>query len=161
MKGEQTRRGFLGAMGFGVPMGLLAGEGISGASEPTPKPARRNISSIPNAIVPLAVVSGNYVFVSGVVGNKPGQRELAGDDAGSQGQQAIENLKKSLEIAGSKLEQVVKFNCYLSDEKDSVFFNKVYNEAFPSDGPALTTVIVKGLTFKGAKVQVDCIATMG
>lgn len=40
----------------------------------------------------------------------------------------LQNLKEVLELAGSSLEKVVKYNVYLADMKDFAEMNKVYIE---------------------------------
>jgi 2-aminomuconate deaminase len=64
----------------------------------------------------------------------------------AQTRSCIENIRKTLEAAGSSLEKVVDVTVYLTDMKrDFDEFNRVYGEYFGRIQPTRTTVGVESL----------------
>ena len=100
--------------------------------------------------------AGDLVFISGSAGAKNGK--LAGPDVESQARQAMENLGKVLEAAGSSWDKVVKVGCFLTyPKRDFAGWNKVFKEYFPTNPPARTTVGAE-IGMEGAIIEVDLIA---
>src|SRR5512135_3095964 len=62
-----------------------------------------------------AVRVGNLLYLSGMIGNKPGTRELADTGVTGQTRAALENIKRVLVGAGSSLERAVKCTVFLTD----------------------------------------------
>ena len=124
----------------------------------------RQIIQPPNTSVGLpfsaAVRVGNLLFLSGQIGNKPGTRELADTGITGQTRQTLENIKATLEFAGSSLDHAVKCTVFLSNIADYAAMNAVYATYFPKDPPARSTVAGSGLAL-GARVEIECIATVG
>lgn len=114
----------------------------------------------PEAVGPYsqAVKEGGWVFCSGQVPLDPATGELVEGSVAVQTRRALDSLKAVLEEAGSDLDRVVKVTAYLVDMNDFAEFNGVYSEYFTSDPPARATVGVAALP-KGARVEVECIAT--
>lgn len=114
----------------------------------------------PEAVGPYsqAIKQNGLVFCSGQVPLDPATGELLGGSVADQTRRAMDNLRAVLEAAGSSFEDVVKVTAYLVDMDDFVEFNGVYGEYFRSDPPARATVGVAALP-KGARVEVECIAT--
>lgn len=113
----------------------------------------------PRAIGPYsqALVAGDWVFCSGQIALDPRTGELSGGDAAGQARQALANLARVLEAAGSGLDRVVKTTVFLADMGDFAAVNEVYAEAFAGHRPARSTVAVAGLP-KGARFEVDAVA---
>ncbi len=107
-----------------------------------------------------AVRVGNLLYLSGQIGNKPGTRELADTGVAGQTRQALENIKGVLAVARSSLERVVKCTVFLANIADYQAMNTVYATYFPNDPPARSTVAGSGLAL-GARVEIECIATVG
>jgi reactive intermediate/imine deaminase len=124
----------------------------------------RQIIQPPNTSVGLpfsaAVRVGNLLFLSGQIGNVPGTRQLADTGITGQTQATLANIKTVLEYAGSSLERVVKCTVFLVHMADYQAMNAVYATYFPKDPPARSTVAGSGLAF-GARVEIECIATVG
>ena len=114
----------------------------------------------PEAVGPYsqAIKQNGLVFCSGQVPLDPSSGELLGGSVADQTRRAMDNLRAVLEAAGSSFENVVKVTAYLVDMNDFAEFNGVYGEYFSSDPPARATVGVAALP-KGARVEVECIAT--
>lgn len=107
-----------------------------------------------------AVRVGGLLYLSGQIGNTPGTRQLADTGIAGQTRQAFENIKTVLAAAGSSLERVVKCTVFLTSMGDYQAMNSVYATYFPKDPPARSTVAGTGLAL-GARVEIECIATVG
>jgi len=160
MPGE-TRRTFLKAVPTAAPalaaLGVTAGR-VS-AHEATTG-GRRVVGGSPSPNFSRAVVFDRVVFVAGVVGTKPDSREVVGADFESQCRQALDNLKASVEAAGSSMDKVLKCTCFLTDVADFATMNKIYVTYFPADPPARSTLVVKELVVPGAKLEIDCVTCL-
>ncbi len=162
MKLQSTsRRGFLGrASAAGAVLVATGGAAAAIEAADSEQAKRRVVGSSPYPTFSRATAFGGLVFVSGVVGRKTGTRDLAGADFESQCRQALDNLKASVEAAGSSMDKVLKCTCFLTDFADFSTFNKVYVRYFPSQPPARSTVVVKELVVPGAKLEIDCVTCL-
>ncbi|WCL55581.1 MULTISPECIES: RidA family protein [Kordiimonadales] len=108
--------------------------------------------------VPLSpgIRCGNLVFLSGQLGLTP-EMTLAGDDVVVQTQQALANIARLLDEAGSSMSHVVKATVWLTDKADFPAFNKAYAAAFGGCFPARSTV-VSDLLIPGARVEIEVVA---
>lgn len=104
-----------------------------------------------------AVRTGNLIFLSGAVGNRPGTRELVSPDVGEQTLQALQNLRAVLQAANADLGDVVKCTVFLADINDYAAMNDAYAAVFGDSPPARSTVAGSGLAL-GARVEIECIA---
>jgi len=156
---ERTRREFVKASAGLVP-GVVLGAAAS-ASANEEKAARRVIAGGAIAAFSRAVVHGSVAYVSGVLGTKAGLRDLASPEFEGQCKQAMENLKASIEAAGSRLDKVLRCGCYLTEASDFEAMNRIYKEYFPKDPPARSTIVVKELVVPGAKFEIDCVTALG
>ncbi len=100
--------------------------------------------------------AGEFVYVSGVVGRRPGSQELP-DGIEAQVRQALENVRAVLRSEGLDLSHVVSSNVFLSDARNFQAMNEVYRTYFPSDPPTRATVEAD-LPLPGALVQLTMIA---
>ena len=107
-----------------------------------------------------AVRVGNMLYLSGQIGIVPGTPQLADTGIVGQTRQALENIKALLAFSGSSLERVVKCTVFLADIRDFQKMNEVYASYFPKDPPARSTVGASGLAL-GARVEIECVATVG
>ena len=132
-----------------------------GQAPPAAGASRKQVINRPDArpgVLSPAVRVGDVVYLSGVLGTKPGGGGLA--DGGIEGQtrQALENVKSALALAGGAMQDIVKCTVFLTDVKDFAAMNQVYREFFPTDPPARSTVAVAGLVVPSAVIEIECIA---
>ena len=105
-----------------------------------------------------AVVAGELLFISGLLG-VDGQGELVGaDDVVAQTRQVFENMRAVLDDAGCRFEDIVKVTVYLTDVDDRPKINPVRQEVFGDARPASTLVEVSRLAIPGAKVEIEAVA---
>lgn len=154
-----SRRSFIRNVAVAAPAAALAGSLAPGmAAEPAAGWTPIAIEPGPN--YSRATVYGGLAHVAGVLGVKPGTRDLASADFEGQCRQALENLKASVEAAGSRTDRVLKCTCFLTEAGDFAAMNRIYATFFPRNPPARSTVIVKALVLDGAKIEIDCVAAV-
>ena len=155
---QQARRTFLGQAVLATPAVVLLGHAVAEADTESSH-ARRVVPGRPGAAFSKAVIVDRLVHVSGMLGRKPGSRDLASVFE-SQCRQSLENLKEAVVAAGSSLTNVLKCTCFLTDRADFSTFNRIFKEFFPTNPPARSTVVVKELVADGAKMEIDCVAVL-
>lgn len=106
------------------------------------------------------VRAGDFLFLSGAIGNEPGTLELVSDDVGEQTTQTLENLRRVLQAGGADLGDVVKCTVFLTDMADYAAMNQAYAAVWPGPPPARSTVAGSGLAL-GARVEIECVAWVG
>jgi len=104
-----------------------------------------------------AVRVGDTIYLSGQIGNVPGQKRLVEGGIGPETKQTILNIKATLERHGSSLERVVKCTVFLADIAEWSAVNEVYKQFFGPDYPARSAIAGSGLAL-GARVEIECIA---
>ena len=105
-----------------------------------------------------AVVAGDLLFVSGLVGVDRHGVLVGGDDVAAQARQVFANMRGVLDEAGCRFEDVVKVTVYLTDVDDRPKINPVRQEVFGDARPASTLVEVSRLAVPGAMVEIDAVA---
>jgi 2-iminobutanoate/2-iminopropanoate deaminase len=105
-----------------------------------------------------AIKTGDFVFVSGQLGLKPGGTQISGSIQ-EQTEQIFQNLQAILEAAGSALDRIVKTTVFLTDLGDFQGMNEVYAKHVGEDRPARSTVEIGALP-SGALVEIEAIATV-
>jgi len=104
-----------------------------------------------------AIKANGFVFVSGQLSLRPGDKELTVGDIGAQTEQVFANLRAILEEAGSSLDKLVKTTVYLQNLDDFPGMNEVYATHVGDAPPARATVEVAKLP-SGALVEIEAIA---
>lgn len=146
-----NRRGFLTK---GAVLTAAAGvtTGPAAAQETAAKRVIRSKNAKPeaNPLFSHAVAYGNLLFLSGIGAHFPGDIE-------AHTAHVLDEIKTSLEEAGSSMEKVLKCQVYLADLKDYDAMNKVFRGRFGPEPPVRTTVAVAGVPGKSL-VEIDVIA---
>jgi reactive intermediate/imine deaminase len=106
-----------------------------------------------------AVRVGNMLYLSGQVGNIPGEMNVVTGGIGHETRQTMENIKEVLERYGSSMDQVVKCLCMLEDINEWAEMSAEYVKFFPNHKPARSAFAGSGLAI-GAKVEIECMATL-
>jgi 2-iminobutanoate/2-iminopropanoate deaminase len=104
-----------------------------------------------------AIAANGFVFVSGQLALKPGEKELSGGSIEEQTEQIFANLRAILEEAGSGLDRLVKTTVFLQNLDDFQGMNGVYAQHVGDRPPARSTVEVAKLP-SGALVEIEAIA---
>ena len=104
-----------------------------------------------------AIRSGDFVFVSGQLALKPGDKELSGGTIEEQTEQVFANLAAILAGAGTSLAKLVKTTVFLQNLDDFQGMNSVYAAHVGDRPPARSTVEVAKLP-SNALVEIEAIA---
>jgi len=104
-----------------------------------------------------AVRHGDLLFVSGNIGVRPGTLELVPGGIAGETRQTLENIRSTLELAGSSLGRVLKVTVFLADIDDYASMNEVYRGFFGDQPPARSALAASGLAL-GARVEIEAIA---
>lgn len=103
------------------------------------------------------VESGDTLYLSGQIGNIPGELKLVEGGIAAESRQVMENIQTSLQAHGYELTNLVKCTVILADIADWGPFNKEYAAFFEAGKfPARAAFGGTDLAL-GAKVEVDCI----
>lgn len=104
-----------------------------------------------------AVVAGDFIFVSGTLGTRPGTMELVAGGTGPQTTQALRHIETILRACGANLADIVKVNVFLADMTTFSAMNEAYLAVMGADPPARITV-GRGAFALDAAVEIDCMA---
>jgi len=113
----------------------------------------------PRAIGPYctAVIYGDIVYMSGVIGVNPETGKPAEGGTLEQAKQVFENIGTILGEIGLSLDDVLKTTVFLTNLGDFAEVNKIYAEYFGPNYPARSCVEVSALPM-GLSIEVECIA---
>ncbi len=107
-----------------------------------------------------AVRIGDVLYLSGMIGVKPGTLELVPGGMAAEARQTMENIRTVLEAHGATLGDIVKCTVMLEDIAEWGAFNAVYVTYFRAPYPARSAFGTDGLAI-GARVEVECMAVVG
>lgn len=115
--------------------------------------------SLAKAKVPLspAIKANGFVFVSGLPPIDPVSGQIPRADIAKQTELAMENLKRTLEAAGSSLDKVVMVKVFCANAAYFPVINEIYARYFSKDAPARTFVPVAGWPMQ-FDIEIECIA---
>jgi 2-iminobutanoate/2-iminopropanoate deaminase len=106
-----------------------------------------------------AVIYGSTLYISGQIPVDPGTGVLVRGTIEEETRRTLENIKIIVSEAGSTMDDVLRVSCYLSDMGDFTGFNRIYQEYFPKNSPARTTIQAAKLP-QEAKIEIDAIVGM-
>ncbi len=109
------------------------------------------------ATLTQAIRVGNMVYASGAL---PTGGANADTTIQGQTRSALGNIKTTLELAGTTMQNAVKCTVFLIEGSDFRGMNEAYAEFWPVAPPARSTVVVKALVVPNAKLEIECIAVM-
>ena len=113
----------------------------------------------PAAIGPYcsAVVYGDTVYMSGVIGVDPAVGKPVEGGTLAQAKQVFENIRTILGELNLTMDDVLKTTVFLKDLGDFAEVNKMYAEYFAPNFPARSCVEVSKLPM-GLAIEIECIA---
>jgi reactive intermediate/imine deaminase len=106
-----------------------------------------------------AVVSGNTLYISGQIPLVPDSMEIVSENIEAQIEQVFDNLTAICVEAGTKLDDAIKFNVYLTDLAHFPKVNTAMEQRLAAPYPARAVVEVSALP-KGVQVEVDAIVDL-
>ena len=104
-----------------------------------------------------AVIAGDFIYVSGTLGTKPGSRELVEGGTGPQTTQTLRHIERILQECDASLADLVKVNVFLADMQTFAAMNEAYLAVMGDEPPARITVGRAELAL-GAAVEIDAVA---
>jgi reactive intermediate/imine deaminase len=104
-----------------------------------------------------AVRAGDFLFLSGQLGEVPATGKLAEGGLDAEARQTLNNVKSVLEAHGASLSDVVKCTVFLADIAEWPAFNAIYRQFFQKPYPARSALAASGLAMN-ARVELECIA---
>ena len=102
---------------------------------------------------------GMFVFTAGQIGLDPETDKLVVGDVQDETRQALINISKILEAAGTSMDNVVKVTVFLRHIGDYARVNEVYGQFFKEKPPARSAVQVTALP-AAAAVEIEAIAVI-
>ena len=106
-----------------------------------------------------AVVSGDWVFVSGTTGYDYATMTIS-DDVAEQTAQALRNIGAALAEAGASFADVVRVHYLLPDADDFEACWPAMREVFGDVRPA-ATMLVAGMSSPAMKIEIEVTAHLG
>lgn len=108
---------------------------------------------------PAVIAEGRFVFVSGQIPFDPAAGKIVRGSIAEQTRIVLENLKRVVETAGAKLDNVVSCRVYLQDLTPKTFqeMNAVYAEFFADSKPARATIGAQMMHFD---VEIEAVAVL-
>ncbi|MFA6177504.1 MAG: RidA family protein [Candidatus Paceibacterota bacterium] len=98
------------------------------------------------------------IFVSGQQVEKNENHEAITDDIEEQTELVFQAIEKILKAANASMDDVVKAQIFLTNISDLPKVSAIRDKWFAKSKPASTLVEVKGMTRKGAKVEIEVTA---
>lgn len=103
----------------------------------------------PQATLANAVVVGNTIYLSGMLGMD------GGPTIEGQTRRVMENIRDTLTGLGASMDDVVKCTVFMADLSQRPQLNEIYRSFFPTNKPARSAV---GVDLNGPLVEIECIA---
>lgn len=101
-----------------------------------------------------AVLVGNTLYMSGMLGLSQGQRPTT---AGEEARNVLESMKRTLEQAGMTMDDLVTVQVFAADLGDYAAFNSVYRSYFTREFPA-RAFVGAGSLLSNARFEVVGVA---
>jgi enamine deaminase RidA (YjgF/YER057c/UK114 family) len=117
-----------------------------------------NLPGSQGVVVAQCIRAGNFVFITGQTAFDESGKLVGVGDARAQAEQACENIKRLLALAGGTLDDVVKMVVYVTDRAHRQVAYPVIRRYFPKAWPCGTGYIVPGLARPELLIEIDAWA---
>jgi aminoacrylate peracid reductase len=129
---------------------------------------KRTAYQPPNVFVPagrtyshgIIVEAGRALYVAGQTSRDSQGNVVCKGDAAGQTRQVLENMKRVIEGAGGRMEDVAKTTVYITDIKHREAVGRVRQEFFKGDPPANTLLVISGLADPDFLVEIEAIVPL-
>jgi len=108
----------------------------------------------------VIVEAGRTLYVAGQTSRDEQGRVVCKGDAAGQTRQVLENMKRVIEGAGGRMEDVAKATVYLTDIKHRDAVSRVRQEFFKGDAPANTLLVISALADADFLVEIEAIVPL-
>ena len=115
----------------------------------------------------IKVTGGAFLFLSGAGPQKPDHKHphvpeewILPDDAAAQARMVLDKIKRVLEKAGGKFDNIVKITRFLKNINDQDKVNEVIHEYFGKNLPCSTTVQVSAFVTPTMLIEIDAWAVI-
>ena len=108
----------------------------------------------------VIVETGRTLYVAGQTSRDAQGKVVCQGDAAGQTRQVLENMKRVIEGAGGRLEDVAKTTVFITDIKHREAVGRVRQEFFKGDPPANTLLVVAGLADPAFLVEIEAIVPL-
>ena len=102
------------------------------------------------------IIFHNLVFTSGQIPINPENGKLVENDFKLEVHQVLKNLNAVLKEGGSSLKSAIKLTVFLTDLSFFSEVNEVFNDYFPNDPPARSSVQVSALPM-GSRIEIEAV----
>lgn len=104
---------------------------------------------------------GPFLFVTGTMAADESGTIVHPDDAGAQASYVFEKIRRALEAAGGRMEDVVRTRMYVTDIRDQEAVGAAHAAALGHVRPCATMVQVGPLAAADARVEIEVDAIVG
>ncbi len=108
----------------------------------------------------VIVEAGRTLYVAGQTARDEQGRVVCKGDAAGQTRQVLENMKRVIEGAGGRMEDVAKTTVYLTDIKYRDAVGRVRQEFFKGEAPANTLLVISALADPDFLVEIEAIVPL-
>jgi 2-iminobutanoate/2-iminopropanoate deaminase len=108
----------------------------------------------------VIVEAGRLLFVAGQTARDAHGHIVCQGDAAGQARQVLENMRKVIEGAGGRMEDVAKLTVFITDIRYREAVGAVRQEFFRKDPPANTLLVVAGLAHPELLVEIEAIVPL-
>jgi enamine deaminase RidA (YjgF/YER057c/UK114 family) len=108
----------------------------------------------------IIVEAGRTLYVAGQTSRDAQGNVVCKGDAAGQTRQVLENMKKVIEGAGGRMEDVAKTTVYITDIKNREAVGRVRQEFFKGDPPANTLLVITALADPAFLVEIEAIVPL-
>ncbi len=116
-----------------------------------------DVAPKPLGVYSQGTVGGGLIFVAGQDPVDPKTSKFIEQDITKQTRPVFNNIEKILPAEGTGFKDILKIRAFLLNINDFKGMNEVFQEFFPVEPPARTTITVKAFP-PGILVEIDAIA---